>query len=137
MSGTEKAAVLTVEAVIDGERSRKRCDCVYIVREGGFEVRYTEENGDESRLRFTENGLNGSRAEIERSGSSSGLMVIEASRSTPCCMHTPQGRLDLTVWGKGVMIKFADTAAAAEISYTVKLGGGSSELHYRFGIKVR
>ena len=137
MSGAEKAAVLTVEAVIDGERSRKRFDCIYIVREGGFEVRYAEENGDENKLRFTENGLNGPRAEIERSGSSSGLMVIEASRTTPCCMHTPQGRLDLTVRGKGVAIKLGDSVCAAEFSYTVMLGGGSSEVAYRICAKEK
>ncbi|MCR5122124.1 MAG: DUF1934 domain-containing protein [Ruminococcus sp.] len=137
MSGAERAAELTVVSDIDGERSTKRFGCVYITHGSGFEIRYTEDNGDENRLRFTEQGINGgSRAEIERSGSSSGLMVIETFRTTPCCMHTPQGRLDLRVCGKSVMLKFSDNIAAAEISYIVMLGSGSTEVNYRFSVKV-
>lgn len=137
MSGAEKRAELTVVSVIDGEESTRRLECTYIIRESGFVIRYAEPDGDENCVRFTENGFNGgSRAEIERSGASSGLMVIETGRTTPCCMHTPQGRLDLAVRGKGVMMKFSDDAAAAEIAYTVMLGGGRSELSYRFGVRV-
>ena len=137
MSGEARAAVLTVEAEIDGERSRRRFDCLYILRDGGFEVRYTEENGDENKLRFTEYGLGGgARAEIERSGQSSGLMVVEPFRTSPCCMHTPQGRLDLRVYGKEVMLKFCDTVAWTEFSYTVTLGGGSSDVAYKMCARV-
>ena len=133
MSGAVNA-VLSVFSQIDGARRSETKQCTFRRLGGGFEVRYQEgENGGETAVRFAERGLgDGMRAEIERSGEYSGLMVIEPGRTTRCCMHTPQGRLDLTVLGSAVSFRMTGDGAEAELCYETSLGGSSSEINYRF-----
>jgi hypothetical protein len=74
-------------------------------------------------------------AEIERSGEYSGLMTIEEERSCNCCMHTPHGRLDITVTGEKVGFGSRSGGKHAELVYTTSFAGGSSHISIRFNIK--
>jgi len=135
---TGAAAALTVFSDIDGTKRHETKQCTFRRIGSGFEVRYGE-NGGETAVRFAERGLaDGMRAEIERSGEYSGLMVIETGRTTRCCMHTPQGRLDIIVFGRAVSFRITDSGAEAELCYETSLeGSGSASLiDYRFIVKT-
>ena len=134
---TGAAAVLTVFSDIDGVRRHEEKPCTCKRLSGGFEVRYAEDDG-ETVIRFSERGLgDGMRAEIERSGGYSGLMVIEPGRTAPCCMHTPQGRLDISVRGRAVSFRMTDSGAEAELCYETSLArtGSASSIEYSFIVR--
>ena len=134
---TGAAAVLTVFSEIDGVKRHEDKRCIFRRLSGGFEVRYAETDG-ETAIRFSRRGLGeGNRAEIESSGEYSGLMVIEPGRASPCCMHTPQGRLNLRVRGSFVGFSLTESGAEAELSYETSLAGSTAASSIEYSFIVR
>jgi uncharacterized beta-barrel protein YwiB (DUF1934 family) len=127
----ETNARLILTSIADGEESNSECGCLYREIRGGSEITY-EDGENRTAIR-----LCADRAEIERSGEYSGLMVIETGRAANCCMHTPFGRTDIEITGGEISFEPCESGLKAAFSYASGIyGGNKSEIKLIIDVKI-
>jgi uncharacterized beta-barrel protein YwiB (DUF1934 family) len=127
----ETNARLILTSVADGDACISECGCFYREIPGGSEITY-EEGENRTVIRICRD-----RAEVERSGEYSGLMVIEPERAANCCMHTPYGRTDIEITGGEISFEPNENGLKAAFSYTSGIyGGDKSEMKLAIDVKI-
>ena len=110
---------LKLTSSVDDTVSPNIFGCKFRHIKNGFEVEYSDFNTKTRNIiRVGDGGLDGGkRAEIDRSGDYSGLIVVEPGRTTVSSYKTIYGSIDINVMGVKVDYILGDDTATAVIEY--------------------
>ncbi len=111
-------------STVGGVPSPAEYGCEFRLLDGGFEVSYNDlATKTRNVIRVGSVGLNGgNRAEIERSGDYSGLIIVEPDADSMSRFNSPYGSTDISVHGTKVEFTVGEDSASAVIGYNFGAG---------------